>query len=166
VYTINKTLNQYVEAVPRRVYEDTPKAVWAAIAISLATCGGDRLDDATRALMHEWGILHMNGIIPQAVPSHLRKFDVEVEEEMIPSDHCLYCANGDEPDGEMHYFTSHTGLTKSYPCKDWTPRQRQDGPFRSLADMVYTECPCGCGADSICEAQLMRVRAHEAGMPY
>lgn len=75
-YTTNKLLNEYVEAIPREVYESTPKAVWAAIAISLATCGGDTLDDAARAVVHEWSILKLNGIVPQTVPASLRKYDV------------------------------------------------------------------------------------------
>ena len=74
-YVIGKTLNEYVGAVPCAVYEDIPKAVWAAIAISLATCGGDRLDDATRAIVHEWSLLNQNGIVPQAVPARLRQYD-------------------------------------------------------------------------------------------
>lgn len=80
MYQINKLSNQYVNTIDSRVYADIPKAVWAAIAISLATCGGDRLDDATRAIVHEWGILHANGVVPQSVPSHLRKFDMAEEE--------------------------------------------------------------------------------------
>ena len=57
------------------VYADIPKAVWAAIAISLATCGGDTLDDAARAVVHEWAILHTNGIVPQRVPASLRAYN-------------------------------------------------------------------------------------------
>lgn len=74
-YTINKKLNQYVEAIPREVFEDTPKAVWAALAISFATCGGDRLDEAAYSLIQEWMILKENGIVPQSVPSSLKKYD-------------------------------------------------------------------------------------------
>jgi len=74
-YTINKTLNQYVEAIPRDVFESTPKAVWAAIAISLATCGGSNLDDAARAVVREWSILNQNKIVPQPIPAALRKYD-------------------------------------------------------------------------------------------
>jgi hypothetical protein len=74
-YTINKKLNEYVAAVPREVFEDTPKAVWAAIAISLATCGGSNLDDAARAVVREWGILNQNGIVPQTIPANLRQFN-------------------------------------------------------------------------------------------
>jgi len=67
--------NEYVKAIPADVYADIPKAVWAAIAISLATCGGDTLDDATRAVVYEWAILHTNGIVPQRVPASLRAYN-------------------------------------------------------------------------------------------
>lgn len=72
---INKLSNAYVDSLPAGLYEDTPKAVWAAIAISLATCGGDRLDAAAQALVKEWRILHENNIVPQAIPASLRKYE-------------------------------------------------------------------------------------------
>lgn len=71
---INKLSNEYADVLPREVYENTPKAVWAAIAISFATCGGDRLDEATQAVLREWGILKGNGIVPQDIPALLRKY--------------------------------------------------------------------------------------------
>lgn len=74
---VNKISNSYADVIPSEVYENTPKAVWAAIAISLATCGGDRLDEATQAIIREWGILNENGIVPQAVPANLRKYGAE-----------------------------------------------------------------------------------------
>lgn len=39
-------------------------------------------------------------------------------------------------------------------------------PFRSLAGMVYTECPCGCGSKEICETQRARVKAQNDALPY
>lgn len=39
-------------------------------------------------------------------------------------------------------------------------------PFRSLAGMVYTDCPCGCGAKAICNAQIARVKAHNDALPF
>lgn len=78
---INKTLNMYVEAIPAEVFEATPKAVWAAIAISLATGGGDRLDEAAQAIIAEWAILKDNGIVPQVIPAALRKYNPPVEDE-------------------------------------------------------------------------------------
>jgi hypothetical protein len=72
---VSKLSNGYADTIPSSVYESMPKTVLAAIAVSLATCGGDRLDDATRAIIHEWSVLHQNGIVPQAVPAALRKYD-------------------------------------------------------------------------------------------
>lgn len=72
--------NEYTKTLPDGVYADIPKAVWAAIAISLATCGGDTLDDAARAVVYEWAILHTNGIVPQQVPASLRAYNRPEEE--------------------------------------------------------------------------------------
>lgn len=76
-YTINKKLNEYVEVLPREVFEDTPKAVWAAIAISFAVNLGAEGDfsKATQAVVHEWSILNQNGIVPQEIPASLRKYN-------------------------------------------------------------------------------------------
>lgn len=82
---INKLSNQYADVIPSDVYESTPKAVWAAIAVSLATCGGDRLDDAARSVIREWSILHENGIVPQDIPAALRKYNRPEDED--PTDY-------------------------------------------------------------------------------
>jgi hypothetical protein len=65
-----KTLNQYVSALRelRGFYEACPKAVFAAIAVSGMTNGGDRLDEAATLVLREWWILHDNGIVPQRPP--------------------------------------------------------------------------------------------------
>ena len=60
-----KKLNNYVTAIDG-IYANTPKAVLAAIAVSLATCGGEHIDEAENQLLKEWRILHDNGIIPQS----------------------------------------------------------------------------------------------------
>lgn len=78
---VTKLDNEYIRILPPEVYADIPKAVWAAIAISLATCGGDRLDDATRAIVHEWGILSLNGIVPQDIPASLRKYNTSEDDD-------------------------------------------------------------------------------------
>ncbi len=65
---INKTSNDYADVISQELYEKTPKAVFAAIAISLATSGGERLDEAADVLIEEWLILHQNGIVPQKPP--------------------------------------------------------------------------------------------------
>lgn len=63
-----KLSNTYADAV-KDIYEDCPKAVFAAIAVSLATCGGDHLDSAEQLVIEEWQILYDNGIVPQKPPS-------------------------------------------------------------------------------------------------
>ena len=64
---INKKYNEYAEALDPQVYEGCPKAVLAAIAVSLLTCGGDTLadGDVTAKLAAEWDALHLAGIVPQ-----------------------------------------------------------------------------------------------------
>lgn len=67
----NKTSNAYADSISYELFSAIPKSVFAAIAISALTCGGDQLDEATTKLIEEWNILHQNGIVPQAPP---RKF--------------------------------------------------------------------------------------------
>lgn len=43
---------------------------------------------------------------------------------------------------------------------------RKPGPFASLRDMVYTECPCGCGSKEVCEAQRAKVETHNKAIPF
>jgi hypothetical protein len=50
------------------LYAAIPKAVWAALAVSYASNGGDRVNDTDflrDAILREWWILHNNGIVPQ-----------------------------------------------------------------------------------------------------
>ena len=62
---VTKITNDYAYAVGYDLYHNIPKAVWAAIAVSALTQGGDRLDEAAKRVMDEWGILHANGIVTQ-----------------------------------------------------------------------------------------------------
>jgi hypothetical protein len=59
-----KVMNTYAKQLDA-IYAQIPKAVLAAIAVSFATCGGDRLEDSENAILKEWRILHDNGIVPQ-----------------------------------------------------------------------------------------------------
>lgn len=63
--------NDYAAAAGRDVFEQAPKTVWAAIAVSSLTMGGDRLSDARELVLREWQTLHQQGIIPQAPPKKL-----------------------------------------------------------------------------------------------
>lgn len=59
-----KQSNAYADSIGG--YADTPKAVLAALALSLAfrVSGGD-LDEAVRLLAAEWATLHTGGRVPQ-----------------------------------------------------------------------------------------------------
>lgn len=71
--TANKRGNDYYLQAGRDLYEDCPKAVWAAIAISLLSFGGDELPRARERILHEWMLLHQNGIVPQPPPKNLTR---------------------------------------------------------------------------------------------
>lgn len=49
------------------IYDEIPKAVLAAIAVSALTKGGDELEMAQARIADEWRILHENGIVPQKI---------------------------------------------------------------------------------------------------
>jgi hypothetical protein len=61
-----KKLNNYALAIEG--YDKIPKAVFAAIAFSYATCGGDHWEYGTNNILDEWEMLHANGIVPQKPP--------------------------------------------------------------------------------------------------
>jgi len=64
MYTSTRKGNNYVDVIPK-MFERTPKTVFAAIAISLASSGGDHMDDINEKLLYEWYLLWTNGIVPQ-----------------------------------------------------------------------------------------------------
>lgn len=60
-----KKMNGYAEVLAERFYRDTPKAVFAAIAVSTVSNGGDYLIEAEQRILAEWWVLFDNGIVPQ-----------------------------------------------------------------------------------------------------
>lgn len=77
-----KQSNEYANMIPGQMYEDTPKAIFAAIAMSFALRLND--DGATLALseiVNEWIGLKINGIVPQSPPAYLFKYIVERPDE-------------------------------------------------------------------------------------
>jgi hypothetical protein len=63
-----KLSNEYARDLGR-LYEDTPKAVWAALAYSFAMrLNEDSHDAVPIALCAEWAALHRAGIVPQRAP--------------------------------------------------------------------------------------------------
>ena len=64
--------NDYQNAIEHELFDEIPKSVWAAIAISALTCGGDKLAEAPQLVAKEWEVLHLNGIVPQKPGKHAR----------------------------------------------------------------------------------------------
>jgi hypothetical protein len=62
---MSKKSNLYAGQIDPSVYASIPKAVFAAIAVSALTCGGDHLETAQERVLEEWRILHENGIVSQ-----------------------------------------------------------------------------------------------------
>jgi len=65
-HSANKVQNDYALAVGGALFEEIPKAVWAAIAVSALSCGGDQIEEAAQRVAQEWKIWHEAGIVPQA----------------------------------------------------------------------------------------------------
>ena len=65
----SKTMNEYARRITPRIYEDTPKAVFAALCVSLM----DRLgmENPDVELANEWAILTANGIT-QKLPASVK----------------------------------------------------------------------------------------------
>ncbi len=59
--------NTYVDQLAD-LFDKTPKAVLAAIAVSSLTTGGDYLERARELVLEEWRILHQAGIVSQKPP--------------------------------------------------------------------------------------------------
>lgn len=68
MFPVNKTGNEYAEVLGQELYDKTPKAVFAAIAISALTCGGDQMSEARERILAEWLALYQNRIVPQKPP--------------------------------------------------------------------------------------------------
>lgn len=73
-----KDLNEYATAGGMDLYEACPKAVFAAMAVSSLTLGGDYLDEARSRLLKEWMVLYQQGIVKQSPPSKLSSFVPDV----------------------------------------------------------------------------------------
>jgi len=70
-----KKSNEYAQALSGRLYEDCPRAVFAAIAVSALTVGGDYLNEADFRLLREWWALYHCGIVPQRPPGEAIALD-------------------------------------------------------------------------------------------
>ena len=69
---INNATNPYMYTVYSNdrncLYTKCPKSVFAAIAISSLTVGGDKLDEARDRVLAEWWTLYDNQIVSQRPP--------------------------------------------------------------------------------------------------
>lgn len=75
---MTKKMNPY--ALEVHGYDDTPKAVFAAVAFSLAMrLSEDDYHEARKLLIREWNILTRNGLVTTPVPAYLRKHMDEAE---------------------------------------------------------------------------------------
>lgn len=65
-----KLHNDYAAALGN-LFDDCPKSVFAAIAVSVLTTGGERLENAKEEILNEWKILYENRIVEQKPPKNL-----------------------------------------------------------------------------------------------
>ena len=68
-----KKTNEYQTRISQRLYDEIPKAVFAAIAVSYADLLGLDPEELDNDLAAEWDILNANGIV-QPVTARARKF--------------------------------------------------------------------------------------------
>ncbi len=69
---VNATGNAYADRLGEW-YDEIPKAVLAAIAVSALTAGGEQLVLARERVRAEWQTLYDNGIVPQRPPGRARR---------------------------------------------------------------------------------------------
>ena len=60
--------NDYVMGLNPGIFDKCPKAVFAAMAISALTSGGENIEIASNAVLDEWWCLFACGIVPQKPP--------------------------------------------------------------------------------------------------
>lgn len=65
-----KIKNEYQKQISEELYKKTPKAVFAAIAVSyLVNFDTEFADNVDGGILQEWELLYMNGIVPQKPPT-------------------------------------------------------------------------------------------------
>lgn len=75
--------NEYAHMLGQGVYDETPKEVWAAIAVSYMSLGGDWPELAAVNLAKEWQILFTAGIVSQPVPSRIKTVAATMRQRLI-----------------------------------------------------------------------------------
>lgn len=69
---LGTTWNEYAKALGLPLFDDIPKTVLAAIAVSVLTTGGEQLDQAAALVCREWQVLYDNGIVTQRPSARAR----------------------------------------------------------------------------------------------
>jgi hypothetical protein len=77
-----KNLNNDYARELGALFDEMPKSVIAAIAVSALTMGGDYLDEAAIRAAREWQVLHDAGIVQQKPSKTARKLNAENPQEI------------------------------------------------------------------------------------
>jgi len=80
-----KTRNEYAEVLGA-MFDQIPKAVFAAIAVSSVTGGGDWLEHAQQRIADEWKALYDAGIVPQKPDGYAGRIARSVEARLEAAD--------------------------------------------------------------------------------
>lgn len=75
--------NEFAHMLGQGVYDETPKEVWAAIAISHMSIGGDWPELAAVNLAKEWQNLFDGRIVSQPVPKRVRQIASLARQKLI-----------------------------------------------------------------------------------
>ncbi len=76
-----ETENKYQKQISREVFDRTPKAVFAALAVSYFI--NTEVEHIDAALLDEWQLLYMQGIIPQKPPNISVERTVDNSSELL-----------------------------------------------------------------------------------
>lgn len=79
--SLNNRHNEYAQQLGK-IFDECPKAVLAAIAVSALTVGGDYLDEAKQRLANEWLALFNAGVVSQAPIGEARKIAQTIEQQL------------------------------------------------------------------------------------
>lgn len=75
--------NEYARLLGQGVYDETPKEVWAAIAVSYMSLDGDWPELAAINLAKEWQTLFTAEIVSQPVPSRVKTLAATMRQRLI-----------------------------------------------------------------------------------
>lgn len=76
-----KVSNSYARSFDYKLYERIPKAVFAAVAFSFCSSGGDDMEHGVLRFIEEWIILNENGIVLQTPPPEYVEAALKAQQE-------------------------------------------------------------------------------------